>query len=255
MDDIQSVFHFLNRGVSPWHAAAEACHRLEQAGCERLDETQEWKLVPGKRYFVTRNGSAVLAFRVPEGRIGSWRIALSHSDAPTWRIKNAGIEKAGCVKLETEGYGGMIMSTWLDRPLTIAGRVVLRTSGGMETRLVYADQDLLVIPNLAIHFDRGANEGKKWDPQVDLQPLYGPSGCRSFSDLLASEAGGCAPSDILSWDLCLTPRQKAVRVGPAGEYFMSPRIDDLECACTTLTAFFGSGDGNRRGFGLGNAGQ
>ena len=237
MDDIQSVFRFLDRGVSPWHAAAEACRRLEQAGCERLDDTQEWKLVPGKRYFVTRNGSAVLAFRVPKGRIGSWRIALSHSDAPTWRIKNAGIEKAGCVKLETEGYGGMIMSTWLDRPLTIAGRVILRTADGLQTRLVYADQDLLVIPNLAIHFDRAANEGKKWDPQVDLQPLYGPCGCRSFSDLLASEAGGCAPSGILSWGLCLAPRQKAGRVGPAGEYFMSPRIDDLECACTTLTAF------------------
>ena len=137
----------------------------------------------------------------------------------------------------------MIMSSWLDRPLTAAGRVVVRTENGVEARLVYADQDLLVIPSLAIHFDRGVNEGRKWDPQVDLQPVYGPAGCRPFPELLASEAGGCAVEDILAWDLCLVPRQRAVRVGPAGEFFMSPRIDDLECAGTTLAAFLEAGDG------------
>lgn len=242
MDEIQSIFSFLDAGVSPWHAAAEAGRRLTEAGYERLDESQPWSLVPGGKYYVTRNGSAVLAFRLPHTPVASMRIALSHSDAPTWRIKNAGVEKAGCIRLETEGYGGMIMSSWLDRPLTAAGRVVVRTENGLEARLVYADQDLLVIPSLAIHFDRGVNEGRKWDPQVDLQPVYGPAGCRSFPELLASEAGGCAVEDILSWDLCLVPRQRAVRVGPAGEFFMSPRIDDLECAGTTLAAFLEAGD-------------
>lgn len=243
MDEIQSIFSFLDAGVSPWHAAAEAGRRLTEAGYERLDESQPWSLVPGGKYYVTRNGSAVLAFRLPHTPVASMRIALSHSDAPTWRIKNAGVEKAGCIRLETEGYGGMIMSSWLDRPLTAAGRVVVRTENGVEARLVYADQDLLVIPSLAIHFDRGVNEGRKWDPQVDLQPVYGPAGCRPFPELLASEAGGCAVEDILSWDLCLVPRQRAVRVGPAGEFFMSPRIDDLECAGTTLAAFLEAGDG------------
>lgn len=242
MDEIQSIFSFLDAGVSPWHAAAEAGRRLTEAGYERLDESQPWSLVPGGKYYVTRNGSAVLAFRLPHTPVASMRIALSHSDAPTWRIKNAGVEKAGCIRLETEGYGGMIMSSWLDRPLTAAGRVVVRTENGVEARLVYADQDLLVIPSLAIHFDRGVNEGRKWDPQVDLQPVYGPAGCRPFPELLASEAGGCAVEDILSWDLCLVPRQRAVRVGPAGEFFMSPRIDDLECAGTTLAAFLEAGD-------------
>ncbi|MEF2794837.1 MAG: M18 family aminopeptidase, partial [Hydrogeniiclostridium sp.] len=243
MDEIQSIFSFLNAGVSPWHAAAEAGRRLTEAGYERLDESQPWSLVPGGKYYVTRNGSAVLAFRLPHTPVASMRIALSHSDAPTWRIKNAGVEKAGCIRLEMEGYGGMIMSSWLDRPLTAAGRVVVRTENGVEARLVYADQDLLVIPSLAIHFDRGVNEGRKWDPQVDLQPVYGPAGCRPFPELLASEAGGCAVEDILAWDLCLVPRQRAVRVGPAGEFFMSPRIDDLECAGTTLAAFLEAGDG------------
>ena len=157
MDEIQSVLDFLDAGVSPWHAAAEACRRLEAAGFTRLEESQPWELSPGARYYVTRNGSAVLAFRLPEEPIRAMRIALSHSDAPTWRVKNAGVEKAGCILLQTEGYGGMIMSSWLDRPLTIAGRVVVRTAEGIETRLVCADQDLLVIPSLAIHFDRGVN--------------------------------------------------------------------------------------------------
>lgn len=242
MDEIQAVFDFLNAGVSPWHAAAEACRRLAEAGYERLEEARPWGLVPGGRYYVTRNGSAVLAFRLPRAPIASMRIALSHGDVPTWRVKNAGTEKAGCVRLETEGYGGMIMSSWFDRPLTVAGRAAVRTQQGIETRLVYADQDLLVIPSLAIHFDRGVNEGRKWDPQVDLQPVYGPVGCRPFRELLASEAGGCAGEDILSWDLCLAVRQRAVRVGPAGEFFMSPRIDDLECAASTLAAFLEAGD-------------
>ena len=236
MDDIQSVFHFLNRGVSPWHAAAEACHRLEQAGCERLDETQEWKLVPGKRYFVTRNGSAVLAFRVPEGRIGSWRIALSHSDAPTWRIKNAGIEKAGCVKLETEGYGGMIMSTWLDRPLTIAGRVVLRTSGGMETRLVYADQDLLVIPNLAIHMNREVNRGVELNPQVDMQPLAGLDLSEHFVREALGETLGVETEAILDYDLFTYNTDTPMTTGWNGEFLSSPRLDDLVMVSAAMEA-------------------
>ena len=120
MDEIQSVLDFLKAGVSPWHAAAESCRRLGEAGYERLSETEPWTLCPGGKYYTTRNGSAVLAFRIPEKPAAALRIALSHSDVPTWRVKNAGIEKAGCVKLQTEGYGGMIMSSWLYRPLTVA---------------------------------------------------------------------------------------------------------------------------------------
>lgn len=237
MEQLESVFEFLNRGVSPWHAAAEAAARLEQAGYLRLEESRIWELRAGQGYYVTRNGSAVLAFRVPEGPIEGWRIALSHGDSPTWRIKNTAVEKAGYTKLETEGYGGMLMGTWLDRPLTVAGRVVVRTDRGLETRLAYLDQDLLVIPSVAIHFDRTANSGRKWDPQVDLQPLYGPKDCRRLEELLAQAAGVGKGERVLTWDLCLTTRQKAVRIGPEGEYFMSPRIDDLECAATTLLGF------------------
>ena len=239
MDHISSVFSFLDAGVSPWHAAAESVRRLETAGFLRLEESAPWALAPGGSYYVTRNGSAVLAFRLPVRPIRGWRLALSHSDSPTWRVKNTCVEQAGYTKLETEGYGGMLMGTWLDRPLTLAGRVVVRTPEGLASRPVYLDRDLLTIPSVAIHFDRGVNEGRKWDPQVDLQPLYGEAGCRALPELLAEEAGA-APADILTWDLCLAVRQKATRIGPDGAFFMSPRIDDLECAATTLLGFLES---------------
>lgn len=239
MDTMQSVFDFLNAGVSPWHAAAAAAAQLDAAGYTRLDETSSWSLEPEGKYYVTRNGSAVLAFRIPAKPIQGWRIALAHGDNPTWRIKNADVQKAGYCKLETEGYGSMIMSTWLDRPLTVAGRAMVKTAQGMESRLVYIDRDLLTIPNVAIHFDRSVNDGRKWDPQVDMQPLFGPAGCRSLKELVA-QAAGVAPEDLLTWDLCLVTRQKATCIGPDGEYFMSPRIDDLECASTTLLAFLAS---------------
>ena len=234
---VRTVFDFLDAGVSPWHAAAEAVRRLEAAGYARLEEHAPWALEKGGRYYVARNGSAVIAFRLPEGDLAGWRVALSHSDSPTWRVKNADVAQGDYVKLETEGYGGMIMSSWLDRPLTVAGRAVVRTSGGVASRLIYIDRDLLVIPSVAIHYQRNANDGRKWDPQVDLQPLYGPAGCRSLEDLIVGEASVCPRSDVLSWDLDLAVRQKAVAIGPGGEYFMSPRIDDLECAATTLQGF------------------
>ena len=237
MGYVRTVFDFIDAGVSPWHAAAEAVRRLEQEGFVRLEESASWDLLRGGKYYVTRNGSSVIAFRIPDGALDGWRIALSHSDSPTWRIKNTGVAQSGYVKLETEGYGGMLMSTWLDRPLGVAGRAVIRTPSGIATRLIHIDQDLLTIPSLAIHYHRDANSGYKWDPQTDLQPLYGPAGCRPLEDLIMGEASVCPRSDVLSWDLNLTVRQKAVTIGPNGEYFMSPRIDDLECAAATLTGF------------------
>ena len=134
-----------------------------------------------QRYYITRNGSSVIAWRVPEHAIGGWRIAASHSDSPCWKIKNEKVENDGCSRLSVEGYGGMIMSTWLDRPLTVAGRVMVKTEDGIESRLVNIDEDLLVIPSLAIHMQRNVNKGKEFNPQIDMQPLWGPAGCRTLT--------------------------------------------------------------------------
>ena len=235
---IEQLFDFLHRSVSPFHAVHTAAQLLDAAGYTRLEEAEYWNLEPEHGYYVTRNESSIIAWRVPAHAIGGWRIAASHSDSPTWRIKNTNVNAAGCIKLNVEGYGGMIMSTWLDRPLSAAGRVLVRdeAAGTLESRLVDLDRDLLVIPSLAIHMDRTLNSGHAFNPQVDMQPLYGLEGSKPFPALLA-EAASVKEEDIVDFDLSLYTRQAPTRIGPDGELFMAPRIDDLECAATTLYGF------------------
>ena len=227
---------FLQESVTPFHAAATAESWLRAAGYTRLEEADYWNLEPGKGYYVTRNGSSVVAWRVPEHAIGGWRIVASHSDSPSWKVKNDRVENDGCRRLSVEGYGGMIMPTWLDRPLTVGGRVIVKTEDGIESRLVCIDRDLLVIPSLAIHFQRDVNKGHTYNPQIDMQPLWGPADSRTLTDLVAEELG-VDPADILDTDLQLVTRQTPTQIGPDGEFFMAPRIDDLECAATTLLGF------------------
>lgn len=230
------LVEFLQESVTPFHAAATAESWLRAAGFTRLEEADYWNLEPGKGYYTTRNGSSVVAWRVPDHAIGGWRIVASHSDSPTWKIKTDIVENDGCRRLSVEGYGGMIMSTWLDRPLTVGGRVIVKTEDGIESRLVCIDRDLLVIPSLAIHFQRDINKGHTFNPQVDMQPLWGPAGSRTLTDLVAEELG-VDTADILDSDLQLVTRQAPAQIGPDGEFFMAPRIDDLECAATTLLGF------------------
>ena len=230
------LVEFLQESVTPFHAAATAESWLRAAGFIRLEEADYWNLEPGKGYYTTRNGSSVVAWRVPDHAIGGWRIVASHSDSPTWKIKTDIVENDGCRRLSVEGYGGMIMSTWLDRPLTVGGRVIVKTEDGIESRLVCIDRDLLVIPSLAIHFQRDINKGHTFNPQVDMQPLWGPAGSRTLTDLVAEELG-VDTADILDSDLQLVTRQAPTQIGPDGEFFMAPRIDDLECAATTLLGF------------------
>ena len=230
------LVEFLQESVTPFHAAATAESWLRAAGYTRLEEADYWNLEPGKGYYVTRNGSSVVAWRVPEHAIGGWRIVASHSDSPSWKVKNDRVENDGCRRLSVEGYGGMIMPTWLDRPLTVGGRVIVKTEDGIESRLVCIDRDLLVIPSLAIHFQRDVNKGHTYNPQIDMQPLWGPADSRTLTDLVAEELG-VDPADILGTDVQLVTRQTPTQIGPDGEFFMAPRIDDLECAATTLLGF------------------
>ncbi|WP_294449834.1 M18 family aminopeptidase [uncultured Gemmiger sp.] len=239
MQDTQTLdrlFAFLRAGVTPWHAVAEAARWLEEAGYTRLEESDYWNLAPGGRYYVTRNGSSIAAWRVPEHGIGGWRMSISHSDNPGWRLKPAKSTVAGCERLPVEGYGGMIMPTWLDRPLGVAGRVLVRTGDGLDTRLVDIHRPVAVIPSLCIHFDRSCNSGHTYNAQVDMQPLYGPEGCKSIQALVA-EALNLSESDMVESELLLTTLQEPVRTGPDGEYYLSPRIDDLGCAASTLMGF------------------
>ncbi len=233
---MRELFDFLDQGVSPFHAVRSCEQMLGQEGFQGLEESGRWDLKPGGRYYVTRNQSSVIAFRIPEGETACCHMTASHSDSPAFRIKKSRSEGKYYARAEVEGYGGMILSSWLDRPLSFAGRVIARTPDGVETRLVQADRDIFVIPNLAIHFNREINKGYAYNPQIDLQPVYG-GGTAELLDYIAGRAGLSSAAELLDMDLLLTAGQKAVTVGVDKEYYMSPRIDDLACAWTSLEGF------------------
>ena len=234
MDTLHQLMDFISRSPSPYHAVASAAALLEGAGFARLEECASWTLEWGKGYYTTRNQSSLIAFRLPKTAPSGWRMTAAHSDSPTFYIKGDVLEgDKRYLRLSAEGYGGMNCASWLDRPLTVAGRAIVRTAQGVEGRLVYLDQDLLTIPSLAIHQQRDVNRGHDYNAQKDMQPLYGLAGSPSLTQLVAQELNVTA-EDILSADLTLCPRQQPVVLGPAGELFQAPRIDDLGCAYATL---------------------
>lgn len=241
MDTLKNLMEFLRQSPSPYHAVKNAAELLDQAGFTQLEETAPWELQPGNGYYVTRNQSSLVAFRLPRERLRSWRMTAAHSDAPAFAVKGDRLDgDKAYARLSVEGYGGMNCASWLDRPLGIAGRVVVRTAEGVEARLVHLDRGLLTIPSLAIHQQRDVNRGHEYNAQRDMQPLYGLSGCRSLTALLALTLG-VEQEDILSRDLLLYPVQEPTLLGPEGELFQAPRIDDLACAYGTLEGFLAAG--------------
>ena len=146
------------------------------------------------------------------------------------------------LRLNTERYGGMLCAPWLDRPLTVAGRVLVRAGDAIETRLVYVDRDLLLIPNVAIHMNREANSGYKYDMKRDMVPLMGTGEAKGALRGQVAQAAGCAPEDILGWDLFLCLRQKGLVWGAKGEFISAPRLDDLQCAYGCFQGFLAASD-------------
>ena len=235
----KSLCDFLNAAHSVYHAQAYLAETLENAGYTRLYEQDEWALAPGGKYFLTRGGSALVAFRVPQGSPKGFLMSASHSDRPTFKVKENFELAAAYTRMAVERYGGMLISPWLDRPLSVAGRVTVETEAGVETKLLDIDRDLLLIPNVAIHMNRQANEGYKWNPAVDTLPLIGGAGAAGkLPALLEMEAGG----KILGHDLYLYIRQKASVWGVDEEYISSAALDDLECAWGCTQGFLKGGD-------------
>lgn len=252
---------FLDESPVGLYAAANIRGMLLENGYTECQEGSEWKLVPGGRYFVMRNGSAVIAFQIPkEESWAGFQIAASHLDSPTFRIKSNAeiVVENRYVTLNVEKYGGMLLAPWLDRPLSAAGRVLVRTESGIETRLVNIDRDLMIIPNVAIHMNREMNNGYKWDMKQDLRPLLAEvqapeaavsAADRSAEDIgtifrrLVAEEAGVSPEDVLDTDLYLYNREKASVIGLNGEFISSGRLDDLQCAFGTLKGFLAARQG------------
>ena len=230
-EQIQALCDFLNASHSVYHAAAYLAKELENSGYTRLYEADSWELVPGGKYYLVRGGTAVMAFRIPEGNPKGFLMSASHADRPTFKIKENAELSGAYTRLAVERYGGMLIAPWLDRPLSIAGRCVVETETGVEAKLIDIDRDLLLIPNVAIHMNRSANDGYKWNPAVDTLPLLGGKDTKGkFQALLEEAAGG----KVLGHDLYLYVRQQASIWGLDREYISAPALDDLECAwgCT-----------------------
>lgn len=253
MSSGQKLLDFIQNSPSCFHAINNIKGQLEKNGFSELKEDTVWKLEEGKKYFVIRNGSAIISFTVPCKNFQGFLMTASHSDSPSFKIKeNPELKSEGIVSLNVEKYGGMLINPWFDRALSIAGRLIVSEKGrdfSFKSILVNFDRDLLMIPNLAIHMNRDANDGHKVDVQQEIRPIISSNEDFSFKKLLAKEAG-VKEEEILSYDLYLYNRDKGSFWGEKKEFISSPKLDDLECAYTTLQGFLKvvkeeSGDGGR----------
>ena len=232
------LLDFIHSSPTAWHAAANIAAELERAGYIRLYEEEDWQLKAPGKYYAVRNGSALIALNLPEEADG-FLIMAAHDDSPTFRVKDGGEEKTLGLysRLAVEKYGGMLCSTWLDRPLSLAGRVAVREEDGITMKLVNIDRDLLVIPNLAIHMDRSANEGKSFNVNVDMIPLIGSAESKTGLNALIAGELGVKEEDIVSRELNLYPRTPGTVWGAENEFISAPRLDDLQCAFGCLKGF------------------
>lgn len=250
-DHIEGLMAFLDNSLTSYHAVDNIRRELLQKGFTELSEKKVWSLVAGGDHFVIRNDSSVIAFRVPEcdvHEIRGYHVYAAHSDSPAFKVKeNPEIEKeGGYVSVNTEKYGGMILSTWLDRPLTIAGRVCVEEDGEIVSRLVRLKDNLCVIPSLAIHMNRDTNNGVALSAQNDMMPLLMAAdrddrGRKSKGMLaeLAAKALDIKADSVLSCDLFVENCEKAVLAGAEDEMVMAPRFDDLACVFAGLKGIAG----------------
>lgn len=233
----RDLLHFISKSPSVFHVVRHIKTALLYAGFTEIREEDSWQIKRGGKYVVTRNGSALIAFSIPEDGGNAFKITAAHCDSPTFKIKeNPEMRDGKYTRLNVEGYGGMIMSTWLDRPLSAAGRLFVKNNGQIISKLVSLDHPTLLIPSVAIHMDRTVNSGHAWNIQNDLLPLYSTDGSADFMETLA-QAAKVKAADILGHDIFLYSCSPGILWGPQHEFISSPRLDDLQCAFATFRGF------------------
>ena len=237
MELVKELTAFLDGAPSVYHAVDGLRKMFDDAGYTRLDEGGRWELEVGGKYYLTRGGSAIVGFRIPCAQPQGFLMSASHSDRPTFKVKENGELDGNYIRMATEKYGGMLMAPWFDRPLSVAGRLLVQTDHGVKTELVNIDRDLMMIPNVAIHMNRKANDGYAYNPTSDTIPVLGGKSAKgSLQTLLQEQAGG----EILAHDLYLYNRDRARVWGAQEEFFSAQAIDDLECAWGTVRGFLTS---------------
>ena len=235
MKKIENLLNFIDNSPTAYHTVASVKEQLVSAGFTQISPADFSAYSDGGKHFVIFGGSSIIAF---EGAGSGFMITASHSDSPSFRVKSGYEIESTYNRLSVEKYGGMIHYTWLDRPLSIAGRVVVSTESGIEERLVNIDKDSMIIPSVAIHLNRGVNDGAKHNPAVDLIPLLGRNN-DSIENAIAEKLS-VDKAKIISHDLFVYNRDKGRVCGVADELIVSPRLDDLECVHASLRGFLES---------------
>lgn len=241
--ETKQLLKFIENSPTAYQAVDSAAAILEEQGFARLCAQQAWELSPGQGYYTVQNGTSIIAFRMPTGKIGSVMLAASHSDSPTFKLKAVCEADTGeYVKLNTERYGGMILSSWLDKPLSLAGRLVVKEGDAIRTVSVKVDRDLLLIPNVAIHQNRKHNDGYVFNAQTDMMPLYGTSDAKGSLMATVAKAAGVEAENVIGSDLYLYNRTPGTIWGADDAFFSAPRIDNLMCAYGTLKGLLQAGE-------------
>lgn len=235
MNRMDKLFGLLEQATSQFHTVKAVKEQLLEQGFEELRLRDKWDLKKGGKYLVIHHGSTIFAFTIGKdfGAEDGFRIAAAHGDFPGFRLKpNAGMDVGGYLQLNTETYGGAILSTWMDRPLSVAGRVVLKSDDVFkpEVRLIDMKKPVLIIPNLAIHFNREVNKGVELRKQVEMLPIYGTTSEELTKDAFLeaiAETLDVTKDDILDYELTIYNTDKASYVGLKDEFVSAPRLDNL----------------------------
>ena len=237
--NIEKIIELLDKSHSPYHVVNIIKNILVTNGFKEVEEFESFNVELNKKYFSIRNDSSIIAFKTPTNLSNyHFQIEASHTDSPTFKLKqHPVISSNGCTLLNVEPYGGMIISSWFDKPLSFAGRVVVKNGNFVETKLIDIDKDLLIIPNVAIHMNREINSGYKYNPAVDLLPIMSLNEV-NFEDLLKSHLN--SNEEIISHDLYLYNREQAKICGLNDEILSSPRIDNLTSVYLSLNAIINS---------------
>ncbi len=236
------LLNYITKAVSPYHAVKEGCNLLRQAGFQELDIQATWELQRGGAYFVRPFATTLFSFTVGQEltKQNGFHIAAAHTDHPCLHIKpDAELPKKPYERVNVEIYGGPILNTWLDRPLSAAGRIALRSDSIYEPRMILIDlgRPLFTIPNLPIHINREINRGIELKRQIDMIPIFGIDSGQEhyFLDFLASEIG-VKPEEILDFDLYIYNKEQGCILGRQEEFISSPRLDNLTSCYALLKA-------------------
>lgn len=240
----EGLLQYLNESPTAFHAVENAAAILTESGFRELKETEAWSLEKGGRYFVLKNSSAMIAFTVGKGDLAKegFHIIGAHTDSPGLKIKPDActVTPDGYVKVNVEVYGGAILQTWFDRPLALAGRVIVKENGILRERLVQIDKPVFMIPNLCIHFNRDKNEKGSCNKQTEILPLLSmkEEGMEKddYLPVLLQDEAGIKKADLVDYELFLYEYQKGIFTGKKQEFISASRIDDLSMVYAGLTA-------------------